>query len=110
MATQSRWATLLIISSALFNSVSFAQEKAAAKAGPAKDEGPLVPRATVKVEKGRLATSVTVKGTVEGDTTTEVSVRLKSWPGPLVVEKAIEHGALVNKDDVLLTFDAEKIT
>jgi multidrug efflux pump subunit AcrA (membrane-fusion protein) len=110
MATRPRWATLLILSSTLLNSFSYAQEKSAAKAGTAKDEGPLVPRATVKVEKGRLATSVTVKGTVEGDSTTEVRVPLKSWPGPLVVDKAIEHGAQVKKDDVLLTFDAEKIT
>jgi RND family efflux transporter MFP subunit len=110
MMTRSRWTTLLIGASVVLSSVSFAQEKSAAKPGQDKNGAPLVPRGTVKVEKGRLAVSVTVKGSVEGEATTEVSVRLKSWIGPLVVEKAVEHGAQVKKDDVLLTFDSEKIT
>jgi RND family efflux transporter MFP subunit len=101
---------MLIGTSVLLTSLSSAQEKPTVKAAPEKNGAPLVPRATVKVEKGRLATTVTVKGSVEGDATTEVSVRLKAWTGPLVVEKAVEHGAQVKKDDVLLTFDSEKIT
>jgi multidrug resistance efflux pump len=110
MATQPRWATLVILSGAICASTGWTQEKLATKPGQDKNGAPLIPRVTVKVEKGRLVSSVTVKGTVEGNTTTEVSVRLKSSTGPLVVEKAVEHGAQVKKDDVLLTFDAEKIT
>jgi len=113
MTTRSRWATAFVLF-AFLTSPDFAQEKPAqptpdAKAGQGKD-GAIVPRPTVKVTKGRLVASTTLKGTVEGDARAEVSVRLKSWTGPLVVERAIEHGAQVKKDDVLLTFDAEKIT
>jgi multidrug efflux pump subunit AcrA (membrane-fusion protein) len=100
----------LLSSSLFFASWSTAQEKAAAKAESDKDDGPLVPRATVKVEKGRLTTSVSLKGTVETDAMTEVELRMKGWQSPLVVEQAVEHGARVKKDDVLLKFDAEKIT
>ncbi len=110
MMTRFRWATVLIGTCLLLTSISAAQEKSAAKPGQDKNGAPLVPRGTVKVEKGRLVASVTVKGTVEGDATAEISVRLKSWTGPLVVQKAVEHGTPVKKDDVLLTFEAEKIT
>ena len=64
---------------------------------------------TVKVEKGRMVSSVTVKGTVEGENHTELSVRLKSWTNPLIVEHAVEHGAFVKKDHVLLKLELDKI-
>src|SRR6516162_7470340 len=110
MATRFRRTTLMILSGVLCTTAGWAQEKSATKPGTDASSAPLVPRATVKAEKGRLVASVTVKGTVEGEATTEVSVRLKAWTGPLVVEKAVEHGAQVKKDDVLITFDPEKIT
>ena len=110
MATRFRRITLMILSGVLCTTAGWAQEKSATKPGTDTSSAPLVPRATVKAEKGRLVASVTVKGTVEGEATTEVSVRLKAWTGPLVVEKAVEHGAQVKKDDVLITFDPEKIT
>jgi len=113
MPIRSRWATAFILF-AFLTPQGFAQEKPAqptpdAKSGQSK-EGAIVPRPTVKVARGRLVATTTLKGTVEGDARSEVSVRLKSWAGPLVVERAIEHGAQVKKEDVLLTFDAEKIT
>src|SRR4029077_20019776 len=87
-----------------------AQDKSAGRTGQDKDNGPLVPRPTGKVEKGKLTASLSLKGTVEGDAMTEGNVRLRAWSGPLVVEQAAGHGAQVKKDDTLLTFDAEKIT
>jgi multidrug efflux pump subunit AcrA (membrane-fusion protein) len=75
-----------------------------------KSDGPLVPRPTVKVEQGRFSTSVTARGTVESDSRSEVEVQMKGWPGPLEVLHAVEHGAKVKKDDVLLKFDPEKLT
>jgi len=111
MPTRFRWAALSIFCASLvFNSLTAAQDKPATKIEPDKDGAPLVPHATVKVDKGKLTASVTVKGTVAGDKTTEVSVRIKGWAGPLTVEQAVEHGARVKKDDVLLAFDAEKLT
>src|SRR5262245_3150049 len=113
MAMRSRWATAFVVCAFLI-SQGFAQEKSSREKPDEKSEqgkeGAIVPRPTVKVAKGRLVASTTLKGTVEGDARTEVSVRLRSWTGPLVVERAIEHGTQVKKDDVLLTFDAEKIT
>lgn len=103
------WVVALVLSSLSIASPAWAQVKSGPASGQPKD-GALVPRATVKVSKSRLVNSVTLKGTVEGDARAEVSVRLKSWIGPLVVERAVEHGAVVKKDDVLLAFDAEKIT
>jgi len=109
MPTRSRWAAASILGSFLFISLCTAQEKPVTKAGRDKEDGPLVPQSTVKVEKGRLAASVTAKAIVECDAMTEVRVRMKGWSSPLVVEKAVEHGARVKKDDVLLAFDAEKL-
>jgi HlyD family secretion protein len=110
MMTRPQWMTTLIVTSFFFTSLGFAHEKPATKLAPDKDNAPAGSRPTVKVEKGPLAASVTLKGTIEGDTMAEVSVRLKSWTGPLIVEQAVEHGVQVKKGDALLTFDAEKIT
>jgi multidrug resistance efflux pump len=115
MMTRPHRAIALIVTSLFFNSLGCVpekekSEKPAVKTASDKDHSPLVPRPTVKVEKGRLVASVTLKGTIEGDTTTEVSLRTKSWSGPLIVEHAVGHGTQVKKDDLLLTFDTEKIT
>ena len=110
MLTKPKWALALIVTSCFLASLGFAQEKAPTKTGPEKDNSPLDSRPTVKVEKGRLVASVTLKGTIEGDAMAEVSVRVKSWTGPLIVEHAVGHGTQVKKDDLLLKFDAEKIT
>jgi multidrug efflux pump subunit AcrA (membrane-fusion protein) len=77
---------------------------ATAKAGPAAPKGP-----TAKVEKGPLTASVSLKGVVEAEQTTELAVHLKAWPGPLLVKRAVEHGTPVKAGDVLVEFDAEKI-
>ena len=73
------------------------------------EAGPTASKPTIKVEKGRLTASVTTKGTLEGDSRTEIKVRLKSWPGPLIVEHATEHGTQVKRGDSLLKFDSEKL-
>jgi multidrug efflux pump subunit AcrA (membrane-fusion protein) len=110
MLTRSHWAAALFVSSLFFLSLSPAEEKPAASPGYDKPAGALVPRPTVKVERGRLAASLALKGVVEGDAMAEISVRLRGWSGPLVVEQAVAHGAQVKKGDRLLTFDSEKIT
>src|SRR5262245_60509876 len=106
--TRRRWRFVLIFIGFVCGSTGYADDRTAAKGGTEKTDGPIVAPATVKVEKGRLAASVTLKGTFEGDATTEVAVRLKSWSGPLTVEKAVEPGTQVKTGNVLLTFDAEK--
>jgi multidrug resistance efflux pump len=110
MSIRSQCAALSFLFACVFATLSHAQENSATKTGSDKNNSPLVPKPTVKVQKGPLAASVTVKGTVTGETTTELSVRMKAWSGPLIVEQAVEHGALVKKGDVLLTFDAEKLS
>lgn len=76
----------------------------------ASDNAPLIPPATVKVERKKLSSTVTLKGVIESDSTTEISVRLKGAAGPLTVEQAVEHGSRVKKGDLLLKLDAEKLT
>jgi HlyD family secretion protein len=110
MVPRIHWAAALLLSGALIVSAARAQDKPTAGAGPEKNGAPLVPRSTVKVEKGPLSASLTIKGTVEGDAMTEVNVRMKGWISPLVVEQAVAHGAQVKKGDTLLTFDSEKLT
>lgn len=89
----------------LATSASFAQESDK----PNTDAAPIVSRPTVKVEKGRLVATVTLKGTLAADKRSEVKVRLKAWHGPLIVEEAAAHGATVKKGDVLLKFEQEKL-
>jgi multidrug efflux pump subunit AcrA (membrane-fusion protein) len=64
---------------------------------------------TVKVEKGPLTAAVVLKGTVQSEVTTELSVRLKTWTGQLVARKAVEHGTVVKAGDVLVEFESEKL-
>lgn len=63
----------------------------------------------VKVEKGPLTDAVVLKGTVQSEEATELSVRLKNWTGQLVARKAVEHGTPVKVGDVLVEFEAEKL-
>lgn len=69
----------------------------------------IVAKEMVKVEKGRIISSVTIKGNVEGDNKSELKVTLKTWTNPLVVESAAAHGTVVKKGDLLLKFGTEKI-
>jgi HlyD family secretion protein len=110
MILRSRWVLAFLLAGWCCTAVAFCDDKPAAKPDGEKEEGAADPKRTVKVEKGRLTSSVTLKGTVEGDTAAEISVRLKSWGGPLTVERAVGHGTPVKKGDVLLSFDSEKIT
>lgn len=90
--------------------VCFGEETPAAPSVKKSSEsGPIVSKPTVKVEKGRLTAIVATKGTLEGDSRTEIKIRLKSWSGPLIVDQAAEHGAQVKHGDPLLKFDSEKI-
>ena len=69
---------------------------------------PLGP-ARLKVETGRVVIEVTLKGTVEAEQTTEVSIDAKSWSSPLTVKSAVAHGTEVKVGDLLLELDATKI-
>lgn len=67
------------------------------------------PAATAKVEKGPFKIEVVMTGVFEAQRMTEVSIRPKAWPLPLVVERAVELGTPVKKGDILVELDHEKI-
>jgi multidrug efflux pump subunit AcrA (membrane-fusion protein) len=73
-----------------------------------KDDAPAKPK-TAKVEKEKLTQTVTLKGVIEGEKGSELTLKPKVYAGPLVVKKAIEHGTTVKAGDVLVEFDLEKI-
>jgi HlyD family secretion protein len=82
------------------------KEKDKEKAKPDSD----VPKnETVKVEKGPLTAAVVLKGTIQSEAATELSIKLKSWTGQLVARKSIEHGTAVKPGDVLVEFETEKL-
>jgi len=62
----------------------------------------------VKVEKGKFSVDVACKGVLEAEETVELSYHLEGWSGMNAV-KAVPHGAVVKKGDVLLELDLEKI-
>jgi HlyD family secretion protein len=64
---------------------------------------------TIKVETGPLVAAVVLKGTIEGEKGSELSVRPKAWTGNLQVKKAVEHGMPVKAGDILVEFDTDKI-
>ncbi|HEV3237858.1 MAG TPA: HlyD family efflux transporter periplasmic adaptor subunit [Gemmataceae bacterium] len=80
-----------------------------AKKSKGKAEGPVI-----KVEKGTFKIDITLKGTFEAEQLSEVALSPKAWAppamaAPLTVQKAVEHGAVVKKGDVLVQLDLEKI-
>ena len=64
---------------------------------------------TVKVEKGVFSAAIILKGTIQSEETTELSIKLKTWTGQLVARKAVEHGAAVKAGDTLVEFETEKL-
>src|SRR5262245_49232472 len=78
------------------------KDKKSAGSAPTKPE-------TVKVERGPFTVAVTFKGVVQSEKAAELSLRPKAWSGPLLVKRAIEHGAPVKAGDELVVFDTEKI-
>jgi len=65
--------------------------------------------ATVKVEQGKLVVEMTLKGIVESEQTSELSLNAKSWTGPFTVKSAAPHGTRVKKGDIVLELDTVKI-
>src|SRR5438067_11839631 len=65
--------------------------------------------ATAKVERGTLKAEATLKGLLEPEQKAEVEVKLKAWSSPLKIKKIVAHGTAVQKGDVLVELDAEKI-
>jgi HlyD family secretion protein len=101
----------LVIVVALGNLLGGARAQEAAKdKEKSKDTLPAAKKpAVVKVEKGPLTSAITLKGTVQVEGAKELQVRLKVWPGPLVVHKVVEHGAPVKAGDVIVEFEIDKI-
>jgi HlyD family secretion protein len=64
---------------------------------------------TVKVEKGPLTAAIVLKGTVQSDAATEISIKLKNWTGQLLARKSVEHGTAVKAGDVLVEFEVDKL-
>lgn len=74
-----------------------------------KPKGP-----THKVQKSNLSVVVPLKGVFEAEEMSEVALAPKAWTpalggAPLIVQKAVEHGAKVKKGDVLVQLDLERI-
>ncbi len=63
---------------------------------------------THTVEKGPFKIQIKLDGVFEGQTMTEVVLRPKTW-SDFSVLGAVEHGARVNRGDLLVTLDLEKI-
>ncbi len=77
------------------------------KKEPAKtDAAPKPP--TEKVKKGPFRIEVKLDGVFEARNTTELCLRPEEWSG-LTVLKAVEHGAVVKRGEVLLTLETDKI-
>ncbi|MBX9628605.1 MAG: HlyD family efflux transporter periplasmic adaptor subunit [Gemmataceae bacterium] len=113
MSHRSRWLTLAVVAAAvlvarpLWADDPDTPKDKDAKAGKKADAGPKPP--TAKAEAGPLTAAVTLKGVVEAESAAEVQVRPKAWMGPLLVKKAVPHGAAVKAGDVVVEFDAEKL-
>ncbi|HLN33223.1 MAG TPA: HlyD family efflux transporter periplasmic adaptor subunit [Gemmataceae bacterium] len=80
-------------------------------------EAPAAPAAkgaTCKVEKADFKIEIPLKGVLEAEHTSEISLKPKAWtpmvmPSSLIVQKAVEQGTAVKKGEVLVEFDLEKI-
>ncbi|MDB5307449.1 MAG: Macrolide-specific efflux protein macA precursor [Gemmataceae bacterium] len=111
------WLVLALGAGVLFvNRPTAAEDPPAKEKSKADEKGKSKPDesagskpATVKVEKGPFTSAVTLKGVVQAEEATELSVRLKTWTGPLVARKAVEHGAAVKAGEVVVEFDPEKL-
>ena len=73
------------------------------------DDHPVATPASVRVEKGPIKIETTLKGVIEAEHGAELSIRPEVWTSPLMILKAVEHGTVVKKGDVLLEIDAAKI-
>lgn len=78
---------------------------ATAKAARPASTGPK----TAKIEKGLILVDLNLKGTLEAEQASEISIELKSWTLPLVVRKAVPHGTPVKSGDVLVELETDKI-
>jgi len=84
-----------------------AKGKEAAKDSEQATEAASKP-ATYRLKKGPFRVEVTLEGVFQAEKTAEVFVRPQEWAG-LTVLKAVEHGAVVHRGDLLLALDPEKI-
>ncbi len=84
-----------------------AAEKEPAKEAPAKPADEAKP-ATEKVKKGPFRIDVKLEGVFEAQNMIELCIRPEEWSG-LSVLKAVEHGAMVKRGDLVLALDLEKI-
>ena len=64
--------------------------------------------ATYRVKKAPFHVELTLEGVFQPEKTAEIFVRPQEWAG-LTVLKAVEHGAVVHRGDLLLALDPEKI-
>jgi len=83
-------------------------EKSAAEKPSAEKPASRPKSDTVKVKRGPLKIEVKLSGVFEAQKTAEIVLRPKQW-SELKVLDAVEHGATVQRGDVLVTLDLEKI-
>ena len=104
------WLALAAAAGVLIVTRPTAADSPLADANDTKPAGPApVKPGTVTVERGPVAAVVTLKGVVQSEQATELSVRPKSWSGPLLVKHAVEHGTPVTTGEVVVEFDPEKL-
>ena len=65
--------------------------------------------AVLKVETGKVIVETSLKGIIEAEQTSELSVNVKNWSGPFIVKAAVAHGTHVKKGDVVLELETDKI-
>ena len=99
---------LALLAGLLVAAGPFDAPKSGKSALPAEQPAEAKP-ATAKVEKGTLKAEATLKGLLEPAQTAEGELKLKAWTAPLKIKKIVAHGTAVNKGDVLVELDAEKI-
>jgi HlyD family secretion protein len=80
----------------------------AAKKEPAKTEESAPPPATETVKKAIIKITVDLEGVFEGEDAREIAVPAKEWTA-LEVHRAVSHGAVVRKGDVVLEIETEKL-
>jgi HlyD family secretion protein len=114
MTRDSRWLLTGTMMAGLLGGISLARHDDKGPARPAEGNKQAgadkrAKSSRIKVEKGSIKIDVALKGTVEAEQMSELSIEPVAWTRTLTVKKVVEHGTAVKKGDVLVQIDPEKI-